>query len=211
MLFYILFWIAFIPISILFPSRMYGKKNLVKGKSILVCNHTSNADVLVLYSKIKKKIRFLGKKELASNKFKRWFFCRTVGMIPIDRSGTDVGAIKKVIGALKDEKYVGIFPQGTRSEEDADIEAKQGTCLMAIKGRAPIVPMYIVKKPRVFRRNKLIIGKAFELSEFYDKKLTKEVLSEATQILVSKMNEVKSEYYRFENECKVIKKLKKSH
>ena len=51
--------------------------------------------------------------------------------------------------------------------------------MLAIKTKTPIVPVWIKKKPRLFRINSVKFGKPFTLEEFYDEKLTSEVLSKA--------------------------------
>lgn len=211
MLYWIMYAIAYIPMLLIFPTKVYGRKNLVKGKAILISNHTSNNDPAVLMIKTHRRIRFLGKKELVNTRFKKWFMTKQLSMIPIDRGGSDVAAVKNVFGVLKKGKYVGVFPQGTRKDENDLVEAKSGACMFAIKTKTQVVPVYLYHKPRAFRRNVLLIGKPFELSEYYDKRLSSEVLAEAGEVLSNKLNELKSDYERYLNEKKIVKELKKSH
>ena len=63
--------------------------------------------------------------------------------------------------------------------------------MLALKAKCPIVPVWIQKKPRLFRLNRIRFGKAFTLEEFYDKKLNKETLDQATEILGQKILENK--------------------
>ena len=211
-LFVIMYILAALPILIFVPTRVFGRKNLVKGKSILICNHTSNWDAVMLDFYLRRRIRFLGKKELFSNKFKSWFIGRILGTVKVDRGHADIASTKTVLKLLKDNKSIGIFPQGTRSSNE-NMEIKNGVCLFAIKAKAPIVPMYIVNKPRLFRSNKILVGKPFELSEYYDQKITKEVLEEAGDKVLESIEELKKCYEQRQQEKalkKQYKKLKKS-
>ena len=131
----------------------------------------------------------MSKKELFKNKFYAWIL-RGLGCIKIDRQNLDIAATKQVFQVLKDNKTLGIFPQGTRSQAD-DMEIKNGVCMFAIKSKTPIVPMYIKKKPKFLVFNKIYIGEPFELTEFYDQKLTKEVLDSAAKIVLAKFEELK--------------------
>ena len=210
-LFCIFFAIAFIPITIILPTKKIGKvkKDKEKGQ-ILISNHYSNFDAIVLDIKLGKRICFLGKKELFNNKISKWFFENVTGSIPVDRGTTDIKATKKILELLKNKKTIGIFPEGTRNKtEEEKFEAKGGACVFAIKSKTPIIPMWLVHKPKVFRRNVLLIGEPFELSEFYGEKLSKEIIAKASEVLTNKMLELKNAYEEKQLEKAIIKKIKK--
>lgn len=182
-------------IRLFFPTKFIGKKNLPKkAPCIIASNHTSNMDAVNLAVHTWEKKYYLAKKELFKGKFVSWFI-KKIGGIKIDRQGNDVNAIKDSLRVLKNGKKLVIFPEGTRNNnENMQLgEVKQGASLFAIKARVPIVPMFIVRKPRIFRRNKVVFGQPFELSEFYGKKLSAEELAEATEIVSKKMNELREQ------------------
>ena len=147
-------------------------------------------DPILVYLKSNRKIHFLSKKELFKNKFFAWIL-RCLGCIKIDRQNLDINATKQVFKVLKENKTLGIFPQGTRSQDEDNMEIKNGVCMFAIKSKTPIVPMYIKKKPKFLVFNKIYIGEPFELTDFYDQKLTKEVLDAASQVVLAKFEELK--------------------
>lgn len=186
--------IASIFIRPLFPTKFIGKKNLTKGSCIIASNHTSNMDAVNLAVHTWEKKYYLAKKELFKNKF-IGFFMKVFGGIKIDRQASDVTAIKQALKVLKDNKKLIIFPEGTRNNnENMELgEVKQGVAMFAIKAKVSVVPMFIMKKPRIFRRNRVVIGEAFELSEFYGKKLSNEELAQATEIVSKKMNKLREE------------------
>lgn len=181
-------------IRFFFPTKFIGKKNLPKGACIIASNHTSNMDVPNLAVHTWEKKFYLAKKEMFKNKLVA-FFARKWGGIKIDRQGNDINAIKTSLKVLKNNKKLVIFPEGTRNNnENMEIgEVKQGVAMFAIKAKVPVVPMFIMKKPKIFRRNKVIIGQPFELSGFYGRKLSNEELADATEIVAKKMNELREE------------------
>ena len=213
MLFWFLYAIVIIPFSIIFPVKIFGKKNLKKYKNyVLVCNHQSNFDAVILDLKLRKRVRFIAKKELWKGKKRSFLFDTTLGCIPVDRQkGMTMDTTKKVLSLLKDNKTVGIFPEGTRhnSGVNEDMSVKNGACMFSLKTKTPILPCYIAKKQKAFSKNVLVVGEPFELSDFYDKKIDKEVLNLCSAILVEKMNALKQNYDKMVEEKELIKKLKK--
>lgn len=178
-----------IPIKILYPTKLINKKNIPKGRCIIASNHRSNMDVVLLGANTWEKKYYLAKKELFKGKFKSAIL-KSFGAIKIDRQANDVGAIKNALSILKKDKKLVIFPEGKRNGDELMGQIKQGIAMFAIKGQAPIVPMYIAKKAKVFRRNKIFFGQPFTLEQFYGLKLSGEVLEEATEIIEAKMKEI---------------------
>ncbi len=195
---------AFIPLNIMHPTFVKGKKNLPKGKAILCCNHLSNWDLILYYLNTTQHLKVLAKKEAFEKKIQGWYL-KTLGGIPIDREGNDINAIKDCMKALKENKKLFIFPEGTRLKDDTkDLgELKSGLALIAIKTKTPIVPIWIKKRPKLFRKSVYVIGKPFELSEFYGQKLDEETLKKANEIVRQKMLEQKELSQKKKKEKKV--------
>ena len=183
--------LLYIPLWILFPTVFKGKKNVPKGKVIFVANHRSNMDIVVLNMALFRNQKMLAKKELFKNKLLGGFF-KKMGCIPVDRGQTDLNAIKLSLKVLKNEKILTIFPEGTRNKTSAELgEVKTGACMIAIKAKAPVVPVWIKKKPKLFCFNVIRFGKPFTLEEFYSSKLDKDTLGVAGEILEKKILENK--------------------
>ena len=190
MFYNIMFGIIWFLAKIFYPTKLVGKENLQKDKCIYACNHQSNVDSFLAVLKVKNKPNILAKKELFKNKFSAWFFTKLKG-IPVSRGEADIGAIKKVLSVLKNNEQLLVFPQGTRKEDAEDMTAlKNGTAMFALKGKCPIVPMMFMKKPRIFRRNTLVIRKPIYLDEYYEEKPTKETYEKVSNILTDKMEKL---------------------
>ena len=180
--------------SALYPSKAYGKENIPQGGALISCNHFSAIDCGYIAKVYNRDVSFLAKKELFKNKLFAKII-KSFGAVSIDREKPDMKTMLSVIKILKAGHKLVIFPEGTRNKSGTDElqPLKGGVGIFAVKSKTPIVPTMILKKGRIFRKAKLLFGKPFELSEFYDKKLTDEDLVKMDQILVEKMKEVQTE------------------
>ena len=190
MIFWICFWIIFLPMVIIFPIKRKGKQNLkeLKGKNyIIACNHMSNLDGVMLDIKFFKKFRYLAKKELFKKKFMGGFM-RALGGVPVDRTQADPRAIKEIFRLISKGKKVGIFPQGTRvkTPQIEEGSAKEGVAMFSIRTNTPVLPVMFDRKIKAFRRTNLIIGKPIYPNE--ERKKDKEYLSEYANHIIESMN-----------------------
>ena len=191
-----LLWLArillYVPLGIIHPTFIRGRKKMPKGKCIIASNHRSNWDIAQYVLNTPSKVNILAKKELFKNKFFGGLL-KNFGAIAIDRDGNDINAIKQCFKVLKDDKKLFVFPEGTRLKDESQIlgEIKSGMAMIAIKTKTPIVPMWIEKKPRLFRKSVFHFGEPFELSDFYGKKLDEQTLNQANEIVRAKMLEVR--------------------
>ena len=177
--------------SIIYPVKIYGKENLPDGGSLIVSNHLSVIDcVYLVRANVKENYSILAKKEL----FRKKIIAKTLksfGAVPIDRDKPDVNSLLTVVRNLKNDEKVILFPEGTRNKVDANKlqPLKEGVVFFALKAKKPIVPVMIYKKAKLFCRNKIIIGKPFELSEYYGKKYTDDDMKKMECIVYDKMTE----------------------
>lgn len=184
MIYWLLKIICYIPFWLLYPVRKKGNK-LPKGKVVIIANHRSNADPLILIANFARNMHCVAKKELFKNKLVGWFF-KKMKAIPIDRDNIDISTIKTCLKVLKDEEILTIFPEGTRNKtEEPLLEIKNGASVFAYKSNSPIVPIWFDKKPKLFRMTKLYIGE-----QFY---ITKENYENSGEIMKEKLLEVKQQ------------------
>jgi len=192
MLFWILKAIAYLPLKIIFPTKVIDKKNMPKrGGIVEICNHRRNADTIVVVANQRRRPRVLGKKELFKFFLMRWFL-KALGGISVDRKNVKTSSLKSVLKVIKSGKPILIFPEGRRNKTGgaAFLEFKQGAALFALMSKVPIVPMYLKYPPRLFRRNYLFIGESIEFSNYYGKVPTPQILEETSQILTGKLQEL---------------------
>ena len=196
MLFVIAFIIMFLPVLILFPTKIIHKENLPKRgtKAIVTSNHYSNWDAVVYVIFMRRKFRFMTKKEMFDNKF-TGFIAKSLGGFPVDRENMAPSTFKTVMTELKNNHQIFIFPEGTRNKAGSKelLEIKSGFLVLASKGECPITPMLIYRKPKVFRRNYIIVGEPFYLEGENPKRLTKEEIELNFERYLKTLNNLRKE------------------
>lgn len=183
--------IAKILVRPFFPVKFYGDRKLPMKKTLLVGNHISGWDPLVFSMWSKTWVSFVYKAEFRKSAFLRWVF-DGLNFVPVKRGEVDLFATKSVMKLLREERVVGIFPEGTRNPYvDCLQKFHTGAALFAIKTKSPIRAFYTWEKARAFHKNYIIVGEEFTLEEFYDKPVTKELLAQATEVIKNKMDELR--------------------
>lgn len=117
------------------PSRVPGKPH------VLVCNHASYLDSVVLYAILPPQARyaFVAKRELESHWFPR-LFLRGLGTLFVDRFAARQGAedAQAMVAALEAGQSLVVFPEGTFSREAGLRYFRMGAFVAAAKAGLPI-------------------------------------------------------------------------
>ncbi len=179
------------------PFRIYGQKKVKDGACIYICNHFSMFDPAYAIATTREGIHFISKKEAFETPVIGWIL-RKAKAISANRDGNDVRAVMDCLKCLKNGEKICIYPEGTRNKTGIVLgEFESGSAAIAIKAKVPVVPIMIYEKPRVFRTTHVLIGEPFELSEYYDKKLTPEDYAAANEKLRSVMLALRAEHTEF--------------
>lgn len=147
--------------------RVEGLENLPrKGPALVVCNHASLWDPIVLGTVLPRQVFFMAKKEIFRNPLFSTVL-RWVGAFKVNRGGADREAIQEAIKNLRAGRMVGIFIEGTRNRTSSDFLPPQpGAAMLALRSGAPVVPVALVNTKNTLRafRSKIIIrvGKPLE-------------------------------------------------
>jgi 1-acyl-sn-glycerol-3-phosphate acyltransferase len=112
------------------------------GPAILVSNHISGLDPLLIQSVCPRLITWMMAKEYYDLRPLNWIF-RTIGLIPVDRRGRDTAATRSALRALKDGRILGVFPEGRIETSQDLLPFQNGAVRMAAKTGAPIYPVYL--------------------------------------------------------------------
>jgi 1-acyl-sn-glycerol-3-phosphate acyltransferase len=129
--------------------RAYHRLQIVRpsqlprqGPAILVCNHISALDPVMIQASSSRLIRWMMAREYYQQKSIKWLL-DLVGTIPVDRSARDVGAMRTTIEALAAGYVIGIFPEGKISKDNQILPFQSGVVLLAAKSGAPVFPAYL--------------------------------------------------------------------
>lgn len=112
------------------------------GPAILVCNHVSGLDPLLLQSACPRLIVWMMAREYYEISILNFLF-RNIDAIPVERSGRDMAATRAALRALADGRIVGIFPEGKIETDHELLPFQTGVALMAIKTGVPVYPAYV--------------------------------------------------------------------
>ena len=117
------------------------------GQYLVMINHKSIIDPPIVEVALKETEIFgpwISKKELY-NSFFFGLFVRNAGSILLDREKSQMsGFFADIKKAVKRGESIFIFPEGTRNKTDKQLTAfKEGSRIIALKNRLPILPLYI--------------------------------------------------------------------
>ncbi|MFF3486582.1 lysophospholipid acyltransferase family protein [Streptomyces sp. NPDC002701] len=152
MFYYVLKYVLLGPLlRLVFRPRIQGLEHVpATGAAIVAGNHLSFADHFLMPAILKRRITFLAKAEYFTGPGIKGrltaFFFRSVGQIPVDRSGKEAGkaAIREGLGVLSKDELLGIYPEGTRSHDGRLYKGKVGVAVMALRAEVPVIPCAMI-------------------------------------------------------------------
>jgi 1-acyl-sn-glycerol-3-phosphate acyltransferase len=115
-----------------------------EGPAVLVCNHVSYVDALVIGAASPRPIRFVMDHRIFKTPFLGWFF-RTARAIPIAPAREDQWLMEKayidIAQALHEGDLVCIFPEGKLTSTGEMNEFKGGIAKILERSKVPVIPM----------------------------------------------------------------------
>ena len=145
--------------------RLEGRENIPdKGPLLLFANHPSAFDMFLIGTRIKRRIHFMAKAELFENPLFGWVL-RQIGAFPVHRGKGDAASVKMALHLLEQGEVVGIFPEGTRTQKRNREKKIGGAALIAFHTDAPILPVAIEGRYRIFSKMRVVYGKPFHLKK----------------------------------------------
>lgn len=168
---YPIIWFFF---SLVHPIKSVGRNNIPEGGALLCGNHTCMSDPFCVVCAIghRPQCRVMAKEELMKIPVLGWIL-KKAGIIGVARGKSDVGAIKESLKALKNGEKLLLFPEGTRVEEGSEGNAHSGAAMMATRTGVPIVPIYIPREKKWFRKTAVVFGEPY-IPQFEGRKATPE-------------------------------------
>jgi 1-acyl-sn-glycerol-3-phosphate acyltransferase len=138
-------FLAFWAFTLIYKNKIYGLRHIPKGPGLIAANHTSFLDPPVVSISFPEEVHFLARKTL----FKNPLFgalIRNLNSHPVSGQAEDIAVFKTIVGLLKQNKKVIIFPEGQRTSDGKIREIKPGISLLLSRTDAAIhsVLMYTV-------------------------------------------------------------------
>ena len=160
-----------------------------EGQYLVVSNHRSIIDPPIVEVTLENTDIFgpwISKKELY-NSFFFGLFVRNAGSILLDRDKSQMsGFFSDIKKAVKRGESIFIFPEGTRNKTEESLNTfKEGSRIIALKNKLPILPLYIKTNADTTLKNAL-----------ENKNLKQEVVIEIGDIIDYKNRTSLEELYR---------------
>lgn len=137
-------WAKFILFGMGFYYKVEKEQNLDTHKSyMIVANHTSMADIMLMLAVIKNPFVFVGKQELAKIPLFGFFYKRTCILVDRNCSKSRMKVFEKAQKRINRGLSVCIFPEGGIPDDESIIldSFKEGAFRLAIDHQIPIVPV----------------------------------------------------------------------
>ncbi|MGE5090438.1 MAG: 1-acyl-sn-glycerol-3-phosphate acyltransferase, partial [Candidatus Levyibacteriota bacterium] len=138
-------FLAWLLIHSVYRVRQEGLDNIPdEGPCVLVCNHVSYVDAVVIAACVRRPVRFVMDHQIFRIPLLSFIF-RAMRAIPIAPARVDAGLKERAIGeaqaALAAGEVVGIFPEGRLTEDGEIGPFRPGVQQIVAAVPAPVVPM----------------------------------------------------------------------
>jgi 1-acyl-sn-glycerol-3-phosphate acyltransferase len=129
--------------TVFFDLKTYGAYNIPKtGGVLLVSNHQSFLDPIILSSGLDRTLSYLAKAELFHNRFFGWLI-GSLNAFPVEQGAGDVGAVREAIARLQEGHLLNVYPEGARSDDGEIQPMEKGVGLVIRRAKVPVVPVAI--------------------------------------------------------------------
>jgi 1-acyl-sn-glycerol-3-phosphate acyltransferase len=161
-------WFQYIAIPVVsvydhlkYNYHIIGRENVPEGGCVVCANHTQWADPVLVATGMGNKhaLAAMGKKELFDIKPLAPLIS-ALGAFPVDRDNMDITAIRQALRAVRDGRKLLIFPEGTTRHQEGD-PVKLGAARIALKTKAPILPVYITENKKFRSKVYVVFGEPF--------------------------------------------------
>jgi 1-acyl-sn-glycerol-3-phosphate acyltransferase len=127
----------------LFDIKVFGRHHVPgDGGVLMVANHQSYLDPVLVGVQIRRPLSYLAKAELFENPAFAWLI-RSLHAFPLRQGEGDKGAMEQTIRELQSGKMLLIFPEGTRTPDGQIGPMQRGIALVIRRAKAPVLPVVI--------------------------------------------------------------------
>ena len=170
--------------------RARGQEHLPDGPALLIANHQSFLDPILIGLPLVRPVSFVARDTLFQAPIVGGVLRRTYAM-PI-RQESAASSIRVPIQRLKDGFYVGLFPEGARTEDGRLAPLRPGFAALLRRANAPVVPIGIAGAFEAYPRGaafprpgrvRVIFGKPVDFTGLITKGREGEMLATATSVL----------------------------
>jgi 1-acyl-sn-glycerol-3-phosphate acyltransferase len=138
---------------------LHAERLAAGGGFVVVSNHESFADILVLLARLPLPVRFLAKRSIFRVPVLGWSIA-AAGFVPVDRGdrARSVATVEAALNLLKAGRSLVVFPEETRTRTGELLPFKSGAALLALRSGFPLLPVGIAGTRRVLPPGTLMIA-----------------------------------------------------
>lgn len=204
------------PVYRLWISKINGLQNIPKnGPFIIAPNHASYFDIFlapfIVLLKLNIRMHAWVNSSYWKNKVTKKFLdiWQCIPVFVSKEKGSkkkNNESFEKALNYLNKGDVMMIFPEGRRSPDGKLQKAYNGTARLALRAKAPVVPIGIIGASKVLPRGKLLprfarcevnIGEPLHFKEFYNKKLNDKILDYVTRKIMKKIAKLTRQSYNY--------------
>jgi 1-acyl-sn-glycerol-3-phosphate acyltransferase len=178
-----------------------------KGGGLIIANHRSPVDPLLIWMNNHlgarnhrcRVISFLMAREYYEIPGLTWVG-RATQCIAVEREGKDMRPAREALERLKRGDLIGLFPEGRINDQTALREGDTGIAWLALHAQVPVFPVFLRGSPSGAHhmvapfytrcRVKIVYSDPIDLSAHYDRKRTRTLLREVTDLLMRRLAEL---------------------
>jgi 1-acyl-sn-glycerol-3-phosphate acyltransferase len=135
--------LALVAMTFGFSFRRQGGRRIPRrGPVLIIANHQSFLDPILLSLACPRRLLFLARKTLFRPPWFAWFL-RSLGGVPMDQDGVAKEGLKAVLNYLQAGEAVVVFPEGMRTADGQLSPFKPGVQLLLKHSHAALVPVGI--------------------------------------------------------------------
>ena len=137
--------VARILTTAFFDLKVDGLENIPeRGGALIISNHQSNLDPVVLGARLRRSLSYMAKEELFHVMPPFTWLLRSLGAFPVHQGHGDVRAMRQCIQRLQDGYLLNIYPEGSRTPDGEIGRIEKGVALIERRAHVPIIPAVIV-------------------------------------------------------------------
>ena len=137
--------------TVWFRFRASGIENLPPGGALLLINHQSFLDPLLVGLPLRRPVSYIARENLFRVPLVGWIIKNTY-VIPISRESAGTESLRESVRRMEHGFLVGVFPEGTRSVDGGLSVMKPGFVALVRRANVPVIPVGVAGAFEAFPR-----------------------------------------------------------